>query len=166
MTLLSVSEIQCTLSVLERIRNIREVSVPRGSTIILKIPVDTLWYIPLFLYSCKIGFSIYLDQARINLICPECSTTMTKNHRSHTCSVYDLTYHIKCGNATPNDFTLIQRIVPMIRKCPICLHDISFDLNELYHLLLCPKNLSIVWWQRIHFTTNLHNAILILNEPF
>ena len=42
MTLLSVSEIQCTLSVLERIRNIREVSVPRGSTIILKIPVDTL----------------------------------------------------------------------------------------------------------------------------
>ena len=62
------------------------------------------------------------------LICPECSRTIAKNHRSLTCSVCDLTYHIKCGNATPKDFKLIQRIVPMTWKCP---DDISFDLNEL-----------------------------------
>ena len=65
------------------------------------------------------------------LICPECSRTIAENHRSLTCSICDLTYHIKGGNATPKDFKLIQRIVPMIWKCPICLHDISFDLNEL-----------------------------------
>ena len=65
------------------------------------------------------------------LICPECSRTIAKNHRTLTCSVCDLTYHIKCGNATPKDFKLIQRIVPMTWKCPICLDDISFDLNEL-----------------------------------
>lgn len=65
------------------------------------------------------------------LICPDCSRTIAKNHRSLTCSVCDLTYHIKCDNATLKDFKLIQRIVPMIWKCPLCLHDISFDLNEL-----------------------------------
>ena len=65
------------------------------------------------------------------LICPECSRTIAKNHRTLTCSVCDLTYHIKCGNATPEDFKLIQRIVPMTWKCRICLDDISFDLNEL-----------------------------------
>ena len=65
------------------------------------------------------------------LICPECSRTIAKNHRSLTSSVCDLTYHIKCGNATPKDFKSIQRIVPMTWKCPICLDDISFDLNEL-----------------------------------
>ena len=30
------------------------------------------------------------------LICPECSRAIAKNHRSLTCSVSDLTYHIKC----------------------------------------------------------------------
>ena len=65
------------------------------------------------------------------LICPECSRSIAKNHRSLTCSVCDLTYNIKCGNATPKNFKLIQRIVPMTWKCPICLDDISFDLNEL-----------------------------------
>ena len=65
------------------------------------------------------------------LICPECSRTIAKNHRSLTCSVCDLTYHIKCECATLKDFKLFQRIVPMIWKCLICLHDISFDLNEL-----------------------------------
>jgi len=65
------------------------------------------------------------------LICPECSRTIAKNHSQLTCSVCDLTYHIKCGNVTPKDFKLIQRIIPMIWKCSICLDDISFDLNEL-----------------------------------
>ena len=90
------------------------------------------------------------------LICPECSRTIAKNRRSLTCSVCDLTYDIKCENAALKDFKLIQRIVPMIWKCPTCLHDVSFDLN----LLLCPTNLSTLWWEQIHFTTNLHNAIL------
>ena len=65
------------------------------------------------------------------LICSECSRTIAKNHRSLTCSVCDLTYDIKCENAALKDFKLIQRIVPTIWKCPTCLHDISFDLNEL-----------------------------------
>ena len=76
------------------------------------------------------------------LICPECSRTIAKNHRSLTCSICDLTYHIKCGNATPKDFKLIQRIVPMIWKCPICLSDLSFDLNELPFASLSEESLN------------------------
>ena len=63
--------------------------------------------------------------------CLKCSRTIAKNHRSLTCSAYDLKYPIKCGNVTPKDFKLIQRTAPMIWKCPVCLQDMPLDFNEL-----------------------------------
>ena len=71
---------------------------------------------------------ISLDQARKNWSVPSAQEPLPTTTDRSDC---DLTYHIKCENATLKDFKLIQRIVPMIWKCPICLHDISFDRNEL-----------------------------------